>query len=290
MANFDVTTSAAHISEEWVNDVIRAQEFSFEITPRVFRQWKYVGHGDTFHIPRIANLTTNSKAAGSAWTPEAITDSDQTLLINVQEVAGFQIEDIADLLTKTDIKSEYQKKLGYSLGRSVETNLATLPQNFSQSVGTLGVELTYENLVRAWQYIADAGLSSSQDCTWFLSPAAVGGLLKQDIIINALYRGDSKRAVENAKVGTILGAPVIQTNLTRAPSSGQSESFFMERRAIALMMAQEPKIVTEYIAKELSWVVGSHQIYGYVEVNRYTEAAASTATTDDWAVLLNTIG
>jgi hypothetical protein len=286
------TTAAAHIGEVWVNDVIRAQEYSFEIAPRVYRQWKFVGHGDVYHIPRVGSLTANSKSAGGTWTPEAITDSEQTLTINVHEVAGIQVDDIVQVLNNTDVKAEYQKKLGYALGRSLEVNLAALPASFSQIVGTLGVELTWDNLRRAWQYLADAGIPLQDDCTWFFSPAAISGFLAQDIIVNAMYGGDAKsqRAIEQAKVGTLLGAPVIQTNLTRAPAASQSESFLMNRRAIALMMAQEPKVVTEYRADSLSWIVGSHQIYGYTEVDRYIETPSSTSTTDNWAVLLRTIG
>lgn len=284
-----VTTEANHIGEVWIDDVIRAQEFAFEFTPRVNRTWKHLGHGDVYHIPRIGNLTIATKSAGSAWTPEALTDTEQTLTINKHQVAGIQLEDIAALLSNTDVKAEYQKKIGYCLGRGVEVNLAALTASFSQIVGTLGVEVTYDNMLRAWQYLADGGTKLSDNCTWIFTPAAVAGLLKQDIIINAMYRGDSNRAIENATVGTIFGAPVVQSNLVTQPSANQGECALFKKEAIALMMAQEPKMVTEYIAKELSWVVGSHQIYGYTEVDRYAEAQGNVTASDDWAVLIRTI-
>jgi hypothetical protein len=292
MANMTVTTEAAHIGEVWVDDVIAAQEFSFEFTPRVFRKWRFVGHGDVYHIPRVGNLAANSKAASTAWTPEALTDTEQTVVINVHDTAGFQLEDIAALLSNTELRSTYQKKIGYALGRAVEVNLAALPQNFSQTVGTLGNELLFDNMLTAYQNLADGGTLLTDDCCWILSPAACVGLIKQDVIANVDYRssGNAGRAIERATIGTILGAPVIQSNLTRAPSAGQSESALFKREAIALIMAQEPKIVTEYIAKELSWVVGGHQIYGYSEVDRYAETPSDVTASDDWAVLLNTIG
>lgn len=291
MANITVTTAAVHIGEVWIPDVIRSQEFGLEIAPRVNRAWKFAGSGDVYHIPRVGNLAAASKAASTAWTPAALTDTEQTITINVHEVAGFQLEDIAELLSNTDLKAEYQRKLGYALGRSVDVNLATLPQNFSQIVGTLGSEVTYDSLLRAWQYLADGGTSLTDMCTWFFSPAAIAGLLKQDLILNHMYRTDANaNAVETAKVGDILGAPVQQSNLTRAPSAGQSESFLLHQKGVALMMAQEPKIVTEYIAKELSWVVGSHQIYGYTEVDRYAETPNNVTAGDDWVVLIRTIG
>lgn len=283
------TTAAAHIGEVWVPEVIRAQEFGLEMAPRVFRDWTYKGYGDVYHIPRSGNMEVATKTAGNAWTPYVYTDTEQTITINVQQVTGFQIEDITALLSNTDLKSEKQRNLGYSLGRAVEVNLATLPQNFSQSVGSLGSEPGYDECVAAWRLMALFGIKLQDQCTWFFSPETCAGLLKQEIIVNRDYRSPGKegKAVEQAMIGDILGAPVVQTNLLRSPSAGQHENFLMYRKGIALIMAMQPKVVTEYIAKELSWVVGSHQIYGYGEVTRYDETPGNVTAVDKWLVLVN---
>ena len=130
----------------------------------------------------------------------------------------------------------------------------------------------------------------TDQCTWFVSPAAMAGLLKQEIFISQLYQGDNPRAVHSAKIGNILGAPVLQSNLTRAPAAGQSESWLGYKKAIALIMAQEPKMATEYIAADLANVVVGHQVYGMAEVNRYDETPGDITATDMWAVLLRTVG
>lgn len=288
MANVTTTTAAVHIPEVWPGDVIRSQEFKLIIAPRVYREWKFAGFGDVYHVPRIPNLTANTKSASTQWTPEALTDTEQTITVNVHQVAGVEVESIAELLTQTNMTNEYKRKIGYALGRAVDVNLATLPQNFSQSVGTLGVETVYDDMVDAWNFLADTGIALQDECTWFLSPGAVGGLLKQDIIINQLYAGGQERAVRTAKVGEVLGAPVLMTNLTRAPSAGQSESFLVYKQAMALIMAQAPKMFTEFDSLNIADIVGGHQVYGYAEVNRYSETPANITATDEWAVLINT--
>ena len=287
--NMTTTTADKHIGEVWPKAVLRAQEFKLVIAPRVFREWKFVGYGDVYHIARIPNIAAATKSASSDWTPLAYTDTEQTLTINVHQVAGFEIEDIVKVLANNDLEMEMRNKVGYALGRAVDVNLATLPQNFSQNIGTLGVELSYDNLTRAWQYLADAGVDDG-DATWFFSPAAMRGFLKLDIFISQIYQGDNPTAVQNAKVGNILGFPVLRSNLTRAPSAGQSESFLADRRAMAMIMAQSPKVITDYIGKSLAMVVGAHQIYGYTEVDRYSETPENITATDEWAVLLKTIG
>lgn len=291
--NMTVTTADKHIGEVWPGAVIRAEEFALVIAPRVWRKWKFAGHGDVYHYPRIPNIEAQTKAASTDWDPKTYTDTEQTLTINVHQVAGFLIEDIVKVLANTDLEREMRNKIGYSLGRAVDVNLATLPQSFSQIVGTLGSELTYDQFVRAWQYLMDAGvMPGDDDVTAIVSPAAYAGLLKVDTFINAQYRSDENKgkAVEKARIGTVLNSPIFISNLTRAPSAGQSESFLFDRRAIALMMAQGPKMVKEYHALSLGNVVGSHQIYGYVEVNRYAETPGNVSATDTWAVLLRTIG
>jgi len=284
------TTAAIHIDEVWPGDVIRAEEFSLVIAPRVYREWKFTGHGDVHHIPRIPNIESETKSASTDVTMRNYTDTEQTITINVHQAAGFEEEDIVSLLSKTNLAMEMKRKIGYTLGRAIDVNLATLPQNFSQIVGTLGVEATYDNLVRAWQYLADAGVTVNNNCSWIFSPATQAGFLKQDIFISQLYQGDNPRAVQDAKIGQILGAPVFISNLTRAPSAGQSESFLIDRRAIGLIMAQEVKIVTEYIAKSLANVVVGHQVYGYSEVDRYAETPGNITAGDAWAVLVRTVG
>lgn len=291
MALMTTTTADKHIGEMWPGYVIRAEEFSLVIAPRVFRQWKFAGHGDVYHFPRIPNIDTNTKSGGSDWTPSAFTDTEQTVTINVHQVAGFEIEDIVKVLSNTDLEMEMRNKCGYSLGRALDVNLATLPQSFSQVVGTLGVELTYDNLVRAWRYLTDAGIDVGDNCSIIISPACAAGLLKLDTFINALYQGESGApAVQTAKIGNILGAPVFRSNLTRAPSAGQSESAFFDRRAIGLIMAQTPKVATQYRALSLATIIGMHQIYGYAEIDRYSETPSNVTATDEWAVLLRTIG
>ena len=291
MALMTITTADKHIGEVWPGAVIRAQEFSLVIAPRVWRKWQFKGYGDVYHFPRIPNIEAATKSASTDWTPSAYTDTEQTVTVNTHQVAGFKIEDITALLSNTELEMEMRNKIGYSLGRALEVNLATLPQSFSQEQGTLGIELTYDQFVRAWQYLADAGVTpGTDDVSIICSPACYAGLLKTDTFINALYQGSNPTAVQKAKIGSVLNMQVFISNLTRAPSAGQSESMMIDRRAMGLIMAQSVKMVKEYHALSLADVIGGHQIYGYAEIDRYAETPGNVTATDTWAVLLKTIG
>lgn len=282
-------TAAVHIGEVWIPDVIRAAEFSIEVAPRVYRKWEFKGMGDVYHIPRIPNIEVATKTAGTPWSPYVYTDTEQTVTINVHQVSGFQIEDITALLSNTDLQREMKERIGYSLARAIDVNLANLFQNFSlTTTNSPGSDITWDDLVYAWQLLSARGVNLRDRCTWFFSTEAAASLLKQDIIVNALYGGSDKsqRAIERATVGNILGAPVVVTNLLRSPAAGQHDNALLFEMGVALIMAQKPKGVSEYLAKELAYVVGAHQVYGYAEVNRYDETPGNITATDNMQVLI----
>lgn len=291
MANGNVTqfTEAAGIDEVFLMDVIRAREFETVIQKQVDRSWENgYSHGDTFHKRRIPNIETQSKVASAALNATVYTDSDQALVIDSHIAAAIKVEDIAGVLSRTDTKSEMQKKMGYALARKVDVDLAALAQNFTQIVGTLGVELTWDNLVRARQYLADAGVSMMDDVCWVISPAQEAGFLKMDTFINANYVGEGGAvdAHTKATMGKLMGAPVLVSNLLRAPASGQHENVLMQKEGIALVFAQDPKTSTDRIALDLADVVVMDEIYGLNAIDTYSETPGNITPTDENVVLL----
>ena len=286
--NQTITTADKHIDEVWVDGVLRSLEFKLVIAPAVDRSWDYKGHGDVYHKERIPNIESQTKSASTALNATVYTDTEQTITVGTYTACAIKHEDIATLLSRTNMKEEMTRKMGYSLGRSVDVNLAALAASFSQIVGTLGVELTFDNFVRAVQYLEEAGYDMTDDVTWMISPAQKGGLTKLDTFTNSQYVGEAAAITMHtkAKVGQFQGAPVVVSNLITSPASGQHESFLFHKEVVALIMAMEPKITKETIALDLADVVVSSQVYGYSEVDRYSETPGNITATDEGAVLL----
>lgn len=287
--NQTVTTANEHIDEVWMDDVIRAREFKLVITPRFDRSWEFVGHGDTYNKARVPNIETQSKTASNALNAYVYTDTKQQISINNHIACAIKHEDIAQVLSRGDMKAEMQKKMGYSLARKLDVDIAALAASFSQNVGTLGVELTYDNLLRAAQYLEDAGVDmGGDDVAWFFSPAQRAGLLKMDTFIHGSYVGDSaaRMAHEQATIGTFMGAPVVISPLVTAPAAGQHDNFLAEKKIIALIMAKSASVSTDRIALDLADVVVEDEIYGLSEVDTYSEALGNITATDEGAVWL----
>ena len=293
MATGNITASTAdkHIDDVWVEGVIRALEFALVIAPAVDRSWDFIGHGDTYHKARVPNIAVQSKSASTALDPTVYTDTEQTISIDQHWACAIKHENIAGVLARNDLKAIMQGKMGYALGRKVDTLLAALAASFSQIVGTLGVELTYDNLLRAVQYLEDAGYDMASDTNWFISPAQKAGFMKMDTFTNAQYIGEdaAKSAHERSTVGVFQGAPVKISNLITAPASGQHENFLLQKETVLLVMAQEPKTHLESIALDLADVVVMDEIFGYGEQTRYSESPGNITATDEGACLLRSV-
>ena len=283
-----VTTADKHIDTVWVDGVIRALEFKTVLSDHVDKSWDFVGHGDTYEKTRIPNIETQSKSASTALNATVYTDTSQQVSINNHIACAIKHEDIATLLSRNNVKDEMTKKMGYALARKVDVDIAALAASFSQVVGTLGVELTYDNLLRAVQHLEDTGYEMGSDVAWFFSTAQKSGLMKMDTFINNQYVGEAAAVKAHTKgsTGSFQGAPIIFSNLITAPASGQHENFLLHRETVALIMAQAPKTSLDRIALELSDIVVQDQIYGMSEITRYSEGAGNITATDEGAVLL----
>lgn len=286
--NITRTTADKHIDEVWVEGTIRALEFNLVIAPSVDRSWDYVGHGDTYHKARIPNIESQTKAASTALNATVYTDTEATIQVTTHDACAIKSERIVEVLARNDLKAIMQSKMGYSLGRAIDARLAALFGSLSQTVGAYGVEVTYDNLLRAVQYLEDAGYDMGSDVTWFFSPAQKAGLQKMDTFIHGSYVGEegARMAHEKALLGTFQGAPIKISNLLNAPAAGQHDNVLFHKETFALIMAQEPETVLDTIALDIADVVVVHQISGAAEVDRYSETPGNITATDEGGVLI----
>ena len=276
MANITGTTADKFIDEIWSNELNRAVEFKL-IIAGLFADWskKMAGHGDVFHLPARHNLTADTKSASSDATPQALTETEQTFTVSTHQIVAQEIEDFADVMSKYDIRSEYTKAASYALGRAMDVAAAALlDDNSTQTVGTLGAEMTDDNLIRAWQYLQES--SADTPFVGVVSPATWGGFLKIEKFTQQLYNGDTGgKALHEAQIGKIYQATMHVSNLTvgTAPSSSghmwSGDHFFK-------IIKKRPTQKAWYSPLATAWVLATDQIYGVFEKQEADEAASVT--------------
>lgn len=295
-ASVTVTTAANFIPEIWSDQALEAVEFGAVIQKRVNTDYKDdMTIGDTYHIPRLSNLTTQSKTAGVANQIdfEAITEGVQDVTIATHEYAAFLLENVVAVQANQDLRTKYTNKIGYALTRGREVSLANLASSFTKyTIGTLGVELTSDDYLTMWQNFATAGLfgdgtAPGADFSIFVSPAAYAAQLKVDQFINRDYKGDGS-AIERAEVGNIYGIPSFLSNLLKTSSSNHY-NFAIYREGLCLIVQKEVPVVSQYLIRYLADGVAGWNLYGVADVSFPPETPGGGSAADDRCQLLNSV-
>lgn len=266
-----VTPAANFIPEIWASDVSEATKSHVGLADLVDRRYEdEMKSGDIIHIVDFSHPAVRVKTEDAAATISNRTETMQNVTINRQAYCRMLFENIAEIQSKYELRSKYTKDMAYSLMAYVEgdatSGLASLPDDFSQLVGSLGQDPTTDNLIRAVQYLDDGDVPE-EDRFFYMSPPTHAALLKQDVFTNGDY--GPKGAVSSGRVTKpVYGATAHVSSLANAnpAAAGQSYSWFCHKRGVALIMQQAPKVQPAWWNTDyFGWDVVTDMIYQFAE-------------------------
>jgi hypothetical protein len=289
LADVTITTAALFIDQVWSPELNRAIQYDVVVAALFDDKSALVDqHANTINLPSRHNLTANAKAAGAALTPQAITETQQQFVLpmtNGHRAIAQMIEDIAEIQSRYDIRSETTIAGAYALARQMDVDAASLFAALATSVGTSSAELTDDNLIAGRTGLRNAAAPRP----WYICvpPATYSGFLKLEKFTNMLYIGESENgtAVEEARVGKIYGADVYESQLLAGSAPAASGAFWSKTHFFKAIQRQ-PTTHTWYSPLDLSWVVSMDTIYGMFERLEADEAAAATTNSSLWGVKL----
>ena len=266
----DNTTADVFIPELWSMEAIVARENQLVFANLVDRKFeKGLSFGDTIHVPGVSNLAARTKSTNGAVTYETVTESNTDITIATHEYAAIALENITRVQNNRDQLKLYAGKLGYALALAVDDVLAGLVDNFSNNVGTLAVELTDDELLRARQYLDDA--DAPQDSrVMVVSPAQETGLLKLDRFVHndydSVHGPGRETGLEKAYVSSFMGMPIYRSvNVEGTNSAGHDNGMF-QKEAVALVMQIAPKTYHQFVIDYIVDKVVVEQLYGTQEM------------------------
>ena len=266
----DNTTADVFIPELWSMEAIVARENQLVFANLVDRKFeKGLSFGDTIHVPGVSNLAARTKSTNGAVTYETVTESNTDITIATHEYAAIALENITRVQNNRDQLKLYAGKLGYALALAVDDVLAGLVDNFSNNVGTLAVELTDDELLRARQYLDDAD-APQESRVMVVSPAQETGLLKLDRFVHNDYESvhgpGRETGLEKAYVSSFMGMPIYRSvNVEGTNSAGHDNGMF-QKEAVALVMQIAPKTYHQFDIDYIVDKVVIEQLYGTREM------------------------
>lgn len=235
------------------------------------RYEKNLKYGDTIHIPSVTNLTAQTKAknSNSALTYETQTETNTNITIATWEYSALAVESIVKVQGNRDMIRLYAGKMGYALDLAVDDVLAGLVDDFTtNTVGTLAVSLTYDDVLTGNQQLDDANVPESGRVI-VASPAQIADWMKLDVFIRSDYGsvhgGIGKPAGEHY-TRSWLGIPVYKSvNVEGSNGAGHDNAIF-HKDALALVMQMKPTSHSHYDIDYLVDKVVLEQLYGTAEI------------------------
>ena len=121
--NTALTEAATFVPEIWSDEIIAAYQKNLKMAPLVKRIAMNGKKGDVIHIPKPTRGDANAKAADTAVTIIANTESELTVTINRHFEYSRLIEDIVEVQALSSLRKFYTEDAGYALAVQVDNDL-----------------------------------------------------------------------------------------------------------------------------------------------------------------------
>jgi hypothetical protein len=262
----------------WSKNVLVKQEANLVFAKLVNREYERDAKvGKQVLISTISDLSVRDKTINTAITYETVAETQIPIPLNIWDYAAIGIEDIVEVQSHINLRSEYEKKIAYALAKSVDTKLSMGVAGFSKSVGTLGTPLSDDDIRDAVE-ILDNNNVPEDGRVFVMSPAEKNDKLGLEKWVSVLYRGNDNRngggkQVNTGQIGNeIYGlTPYVSTNVAQVgvpagPATLQAYNAIFHKDAYALVMQRAPKMHLFYDIDFFTWKVASEEILGHAEL------------------------
>lgn len=124
------TAADKFIPEIWSDEVVAAYKANL-VLANLVRKMSFKGKkGDTLHIPKPTRGVATAKAANTAVTIQANTESEVQVLIDQHFEYSRFIEDIVEVQALSSLRSFYTDDAGYALAKKVDDTLIAGGKSF----------------------------------------------------------------------------------------------------------------------------------------------------------------
>ena len=153
------TAADKFIPEIWSDEVIAAYKANL-VLANLVRKMSFKGKkGDTLHIPKPTRGVATAKAANTAVTIQANTESEVLVVVDQHFEYSRFIEDIVEVQSLASLRSFYTEDAGYALAKKVDDLLIAGGKSYGDGDGT---DYTHSN---SYYIDATTGLTLYADDT-----------------------------------------------------------------------------------------------------------------------------
>jgi hypothetical protein len=237
------------IPEIWSDEVVAAYKKNLVLANLVNKMSMRGKKGDTLHIPKPTRGTATAKAANSAVTIQADTESEVLVTIDKHFEYSRFIEDIVEVQALASLRRFYTDDAGYALAKKVDDELFQLGKTFGNGTtdwthsnsyyidSSTGLTAYADDTVVPADVFTDAGFraliklmddaDTPMDNRFFAIPPSLRAAIMGIDRYNSSDFVDG-RGVQNGQIGTIYGidiyvtsnSPIIETDSENTATNG----------------------------------------------------------------------
>ena len=239
------TAADKFIPEIWSDEVIAAYKANL-VLANLVRKMSFKGKkGDTLHIPKPTRGVAAAKAANTAVTIQANTESEVQVLIDQHFEYSRFIEDIVETQALSSLRSFYTEDAGYALAKKVDDTLIAGGKSFGDGDAsdwvhsnayfidaTTGLTLYALDTVTTSDVFTDAGfrkliqLMDDADVPMDGRKFAIPPSLRNAIMGVDRYNSSDfvdGRGVQNGQIGKLYGIDIyVSSNMPVIETAGDN--------------------------------------------------------------------
>jgi hypothetical protein len=286
------TAADKFIPEIWSDEVIAAYQKNLVLANLVNKMTMKGKKGDTLHIPKPTRGVATAKAANTAVTIQADTETEVNVTIDQHFEYSRFIEDIVEVQALASLRRFYTEDAGYALAKKVDDTLFLLGKSFGNGDASdwthstsyyidssTGLTAYAEDTVVTGDVFTDAGFraliklmddaDTPMDGRFFAVPPSLRAAIMGIDRYNSSDFVDG-RGVNNGQIGQLYGidiyvtsnCPVIETDANNSVGGDVKAAILAHRDTMVLAEQLSVRSQTQYKQEYLSTLYTADTLYG----------------------------
>ena len=293
------TTAANFIPEIWSDEIVAAYKKNLVMANLVMKMNFKGKKGDTVHIPAPTRGSASAKAAETAVTLIAATESEVQVSINKHYEYSRLIEDIVEAQALNSMRQFYTSDAGYALARQVDTDLIRLGRVANAGDGTAAYDKAYIGGDGTTAYVAASNNESAltdaairrtiqrlddndtpMDQRFFLIPPSSRNTLMGLARYTEQAFVGTGDAIRTGEIGNLYGIPVfVSSNSDTTSGSGAARVCIMGHRDSMVLVEQVGvRSQVQYKQEYLATLFTSDTLYGVAALRSAASVGAAKSS------------
>jgi len=285
--------AAPFIPELWSDEIVASYKKNLMFANLVNKMSMVGKKGDTLHIPKPTRGLANIKAANTAVTIQADTETEVQVVVDKHYEYSRMIEDIAGVQALDSMRRFYTEDAGYALAKQIDDDIFSLGMSLGDGVGTswahsnsyyldaaTGITPYAADTVTPTDIFSDAGfrelikLMDDQDVPMDGRFMIVPPAARRDILGIARYNSSDfvdGRATQTGLIGNLYGidifvssnCPVIETAADNSVSTVDTKAAILGHKDTFVLAEQMGvRSQTQYKQEYLADLFTADTLYG----------------------------